>query len=189
MDARRYWLRFSGKCNSVGRVFHVTSHQVDLFCRNPWSFFTTESQHLVSPNTWTSKWFLTPSRWFIWASTYLHSYVTIFRCYQRNMGNIPVYYQKHIEPFSNCWFNSICNSLRRVTHICVSKLIIIVSDNGLSPGRRQAIVWTNAGILSIGPLETNFSDKLDEFYIFSSRKCNWKYRLEIGGHFISASMC
>ena len=31
----------------------------------------------------------------------------------------------------------------RVTHICVSKLTIIGPDNGLSPGRRQAIVWTN----------------------------------------------
>ena len=39
----------------------------------------------------------------------------------------------------------------RVTHICVGKLTIIVSDNGLSPGRRQAIIWTNAGILLIGP--------------------------------------
>ena len=28
----------------------------------------------------------------------------------------------------------------RVTHICVSKLIIIGSDNGLSPSRRQAII-------------------------------------------------
>ena len=36
-----------------------------------------------------------------------------------------------------------------VTHICVSKLTIIGSDNGLSPGRRQAIIWTNAGILLI----------------------------------------
>ena len=43
----------------------------------------------------------------------------------------------------------------RETHICVSKLTSIVSDNGLSPGRRQAIIWTNAGILLIGPLGTN----------------------------------
>ena len=41
----------------------------------------------------------------------------------------------------------------RVRHICVSKLTIIGSDNGLSPDRRQAIIWTNAGILLIGPLE------------------------------------
>ena len=46
----------------------------------------------------------------------------------------------------------------RVTHICVSKLTIIGSDNGLSPGRRQAIIWTDAGILLVGPLGTNFSE-------------------------------
>ena len=39
-----------------------------------------------------------------------------------------------------------------MTHICVSKLTIIGSDNGLSPDRRQAIIWTNAGLLLIGPL-------------------------------------
>ena len=46
----------------------------------------------------------------------------------------------------------------RVTHICVGNLTIIGSDNGLSPGRRQAIIWTNDRILLIGPLGTNFSD-------------------------------
>ena len=48
----------------------------------------------------------------------------------------------------------------RVTNIYVSNLTIIGSDNGLSPGRRQAIIWTNAGILLIGPLGTNFSEIL-----------------------------
>ena len=40
----------------------------------------------------------------------------------------------------------------RVTHICVNKLTIIGSDNGLAPGRHQTIIWTNDGILLIGPL-------------------------------------
>ena len=35
----------------------------------------------------------------------------------------------------------------RVMHICISNLTIIGSDNGLTPGWRQAIIWTNAGIL------------------------------------------
>ena len=48
----------------------------------------------------------------------------------------------------------------RVTHIYVSKLTIIGSDNGLSPGRRQAIIWTIAGILLIGPLGANFREIL-----------------------------
>ena len=33
-----------------------------------------------------------------------------------------------------------------MTYIYVIKLIIICSDNGLLPGQRQAIIWTNAGI-------------------------------------------
>ena len=37
----------------------------------------------------------------------------------------------------------------RVTLICVRKLTIIGSDNGLSPGRRQTIIWTNAGMLLV----------------------------------------
>ena len=49
----------------------------------------------------------------------------------------------------------LVNFWGRVTHICVSKLTIIGSDNGLSPDRRQAIIWTNAGLLFIGPLGTN----------------------------------
>ena len=42
----------------------------------------------------------------------------------------------------------------RATHIWVGDLIITGSDNGLSPGWCQAIIWSNAGILLIGPLGT-----------------------------------
>ena len=62
----------------------------------------------------------------------------------------------------------------RVTHICVGKLTIIGSDNGLSPGRRQAIIWTNAGILLIGPLGTNFSETLIAMEAFSFKKMHLK---------------
>ena len=59
----------------------------------------------------------------------------------------------------------------RVTHICVGKLTIIGSDNnGLSPGRPQPIIWTNAGILLIEPLGTNFSEILIGIQIFSFKK-------------------
>ena len=50
----------------------------------------------------------------------------------------------------------------RVTHICVNKLAIIGSDNGLLPSWCQAIIWTNAGILLIWSLETNYSEILIE---------------------------
>ena len=62
----------------------------------------------------------------------------------------------------------------RVTHICVGNLTIIGSDSGLSPGRRQAIIWTNAGILSIGPLGTDFSEILIKIHTFSFKKMNLK---------------
>ena len=62
----------------------------------------------------------------------------------------------------------------RVTHICVVKLSIIGSDNGLSPGRRQAIIWTNDGILLIGPLGTKFSGILIEIDTFSLKKMHLK---------------
>ena len=45
----------------------------------------------------------------------------------------------------------------RETHICVGNLTIIDSDNGLSPGQRQAIIWTNSGLFLIGPLGTYFN--------------------------------
>ena len=57
-----------------------------------------------------------------------------------------------------------------MTHICISKLTIIGSDNGLTPARRQAIIWTNAGILLIGRLGTNFSEILIGIQIFSFTK-------------------
>ena len=62
----------------------------------------------------------------------------------------------------------------RVTHICVSNLTIIGSDNGLSPGRRQAIICTNAGILLIGPLGTNLSEILNGIQTFSFKKMQLK---------------
>ena len=62
----------------------------------------------------------------------------------------------------------------RETHTCVNKLSIIGSDNGLSPGRRQTIIWTNAGILSIGPIGAIFNDKVIEIHTFSLKKIHFK---------------
>ena len=65
---------------------------------------------------------------------------------------------------------SVITHWGRVTHICVGKLTIIDLDNGLSPGRGQAIIWTNAGILLIGPLETNFNEIVIDMQTFSFKK-------------------
>ena len=76
-----------------------------------------------------------------------------------------------------------------VTHICVRKLSILGSDNGLSPGRRQAIIWTNAGIKLIGPLGTNFSEILIGIQTFTFKKMHLKMSSGKSRPFVSASMC
>ena len=61
-----------------------------------------------------------------------------------------------------------------VMHIYVSKLIIIGLDNGLLPGQSQAIIWTNVGLLLIGPLWINFSEILFKILIYSFKKMHLK---------------
>ena len=78
----------------------------------------------------------------------------------------------------------------RMTRICVIKLSIIVADNGLSPDRHQAIIWTNAGwnivnwtLRSI--LQWNIyrnSYILIQENLFQNAVCK-------KGRFVSASMC
>ena len=62
----------------------------------------------------------------------------------------------------------------RVPHICVGNLTIIGSDNGLTPGRHQAIIWTNAEMLLIGHLGTNFIEILIGIQAFSFKKMHLK---------------
>ena len=78
----------------------------------------------------------------------------------------------------------------RVTHICVGNPTIIGSDDGLSPGRRQAIIWTNDGWNIV---DSNLRNKLQwnprgKFIHFHFRKCIWKCCLRNGVYLVSASM-
>ena len=82
-------------------------------------------------------------------------------------------YNRSFNAYVMCHSQSL-NHWGRPTHICVSKLTIIGSDNGLSPRRRQAIIGTNAGILSVEPLGTNFSGILIEIHTFSFKEIQWK---------------
>ena len=61
-----------------------------------------------------------------------------------------------------------------MTHKCVSNLTIIGSDNGLAPRRHQTIIWTNDGMLFIGPLGTNFSEIFIRIQTFSFKKMHLK---------------
>ena len=87
-----------------------------------------------------------------------------------------------------CILHTLITHWGRVTHICVSKLTITRPDNGLSPGRRQTIIWTSAGILLIRTLVTNFGEILIKIDTFSLKKMHLKCRQEDGSHLVSASI-
>ena len=50
----------------------------------------------------------------------------------------------------------------------------IGSDNDLPPQRRQAIIWSSAGILLIQPFGTNFNEILIKICTFSFKKMHLK---------------
>ena len=71
-----------------------------------------------------------------------------------------------------------------VMHIYIIKLTITGSDNGLSPGQCQAIIWTTAEILSIRTSGTNFNEILSKIHAFHPQKCCLHDR----ANFVSALM-
>ena len=60
----------------------------------------------------------------------------------------------------------------------------IGTDNGLLPIQRLAIIYTNTGLLLIGPLGTNFSEIAIKIQNFSFMKMHLKYHLWSRGHFV-----
>ena len=76
------------------------------------------------------------------------------------------------QPF--CRDFSLLTHWGRVTHICVGKLTIIGSDNGLSPWSAPSHYLNQYGILLIVPLGINFSEILVEILIFSFKKMRLK---------------
>ena len=108
---------------------------------------------------------------FGWQNILTHSPL----CYGSSLVWSHVIYPKYFDFLQTFLPTDWCHCIMlthwgRVTHICVSKLTIIGSDNGLLPGGRQVIIWTNDGILLIGTLETNFREILSKIHIFSLKK-------------------
>ena len=66
--------------------------------------------------------------------------------------------------------------------------VIIGPDNGLSPGRRQAIIWTNAELLSNGSLwnKVQWNFKQNSNFFIGDMHC--KMSSANGSHLVSASM-
>ena len=78
----------------------------------------------------------------------------------------PVHFCMYIQHWLTHW--------GRVMYICISKSTSIGSDNGLAPGRRQAIIWIIGVILLIGPVGTNFSEILIKIHTFSFKNMHLK---------------
>ena len=100
-------------------------------------------------------------------------------CYFFSLPRVSIWHDRvFFGPQHSCYKGSLLYMYLThwgwVMHICVGNLTIIGSDNGLSPGRHQAITWTNVGILLIGPLGTNFSEMLIEIHTFSFKKIHLK---------------
>ena len=127
---------------------------------------------------------LSRGRWVKW-----HPILTHSRRHQQTVGlsvqqrwppmSCPTLHWRTLSPVGHCQILSGKQNQKdqffsthwgRVMHICISKLTITASDNGLSPGSRQAIIWTNAEIMIIGPLGIKFTEILIEIYIFSFKK-------------------
>ena len=109
-----------------------------------------------------------------------HSFLTALKLHAQQqhclhmgvgLGPLAVAYNTSVNVFVQLWH---LTHWGQVTHICVGNLTIIGPDNGLSPGRRQAIIWTNAGILLIGLWGTNFSEILIGIQTFSFKKMHLK---------------
>ena len=150
--------------------------------------------HLLIPNNPTNAWLRISMRKFNRRKIYLHprkSDISTY-CYDREFDRIDDDWKWRVFVFNLIvltnnlmglitinqniilFSNTQLTHWGRVTHICVGKLTIIGSDNGLSPDRCQAIIWTNSGLLLIGPLATNFSEILIEILTFSFKKMRLK---------------
>ena len=115
--------------------------------------YSEENDTIVTVSIWIKWLLLTP----INLSTHTHTYIYIVYISHKN--------EFHGNPITH-W--------SRVTHICINKLIIIGSNNGLSPVQHRAIIWTNAGLLLNGHTGTISSDISIEIHIFSFKKIHFK---------------
>ena len=67
--------------------------------------------------------------------------------------------------------------------------VTIVTNNGVSPVRRQTITWSSAGMLVIEPLGTHVNEIWIQIQQVSFNKWIWKCHLRNYGHFRATTMC
>ena len=142
---------------------------LNIHCIGPVSYkkyHTYGEQHYEIKLHFKKKW---PSRlrvnWITWISNFIHWYV-----WDVNTNTCPHFNSTLATPLVMLTHPNAS----RMMHICIVNLTIIGSDNGSSPGRCQAIMWTYGEVLLIGPLGTNFSEILIETDRFSFKKMHLK---------------
>ena len=92
------------------------------------------------------------------------------------------------RPVNTTKLSIVCSHIWMQAECCIYASVngvTIGSDHHLSPVQHQAIIWTSAGLLLIGSLETNISEIWIKIQQFSYKKCC----LQNGGHFVVAPMC
>ena len=76
-----------------------------------------------------------------------------------------------------------------MTRLCISKLTVTGPYNGLSPGRRQTMIWTIAGIFLIGPLGTKFCLGLNVLNLIHAGKMGRWQPVEIYPYIVRMVWC
>ena len=133
-----------------------------------YSLLRDDTEHYL--NHWLT--YLTLNQWLIYWLT--HHQFNPTGTYLRRTGiKTQIFSWKNPVVCAKMYAILLC-CVNSMTHIYFSKLTIIGSDDGLSPGRRQAIIWTNAGIWLIRTLGTKVSEILREFHTFSFKKMHLK---------------
>ena len=163
--------------------FNTNMCKWEIFCQ--FIYFASYTSKLCINNIWLNWWYIKEKFWAIVQeiSCWINCIVLV-RWHKKSML-MSWCCQATSHCLSQCWLWSMVspghNKLThwgQVTDICISKLTIIGSDNGLSTGQHQAIIWTNTGTLLTGPLGTNFSEiliKNSNIYIQENASENvWK---------------
>ena len=102
---------------------------------------------------------------------YVHSADSQISEIQKLLSDIYIQEVRYVQLYAIlASFSILSTHWGQVTHVCICNRTIIGSNNGLSPGRRQAIIWTNAGIMLTGPLGRNFSEILIKILTFFLKK-------------------
>ena len=128
---------------TCSKVFSASDTVVPVRIHTPRNFssFLIKSIEAIKGNK-----FLIPVR----SGYSVYRYPLIGTVFPLTVPHIRTYnYYYHLFIYQRIQLLTFLTHWGRVTHICVSELTTIGSDNGLSPGRRQAIIWTNAGIMLI----------------------------------------